>query len=233
MAASSSPSRYGFRTNASTPASRASSSVSARPLAVTETIAAFDPRSRSRRIAFQSAHAGHAQVHEHQIADATRRGSRWLPRRSPPCASGSRCGDSSSSSRSRLVATSSTISTFHAGWSGSSPIGIRVRDASRDGVGRPRRPASNENVNTLPFPGRALDDEVSLHQAREVAADGQAEARAADAGRRVRLIERIEDPREILRLDARSRVLDGDRHDVPVAGRIGRARRERRSVPRW
>ena len=52
----------------------------------------------------------------------------------------------------------------------------------------------------------------------------------ADADRRVRLIEGIEDPREMFRLDARPGVLDGDRDDVPVPRDAGGNRRARRSV---
>ena len=61
-----------------------------------------------------------------------------------------------------------------------------------------------------------------MHQAREIPADGQAQSCAADADRRVRLIERVEDPREIPRLDSRSRVFDGDGDDVPVRRRTAR-----------
>ena len=94
--------RYGFRTNASTPASRASSSVSARPLAVTETIAAFDPRSRSRRTASSPPMPGM------RTSMSTRSGchSSWTAMASSPLAAvrvEKPMRDSSSSSRSRLV----------------------------------------------------------------------------------------------------------------------------------
>ena len=71
-----------------------------------------------------------------------------------------------------------------------------------------------------------------MHQAREIQADGQAQSCAPAAGRRVRLIEGVEDPREILGIDSRSCVLDGDGDDVPVSGDRAGTRRERRSVRR-
>ena len=72
-----------------------------------------------------------------------------------------------------------------------------------------------------------------MHQAREIPADGQAQSRAPAADRRIRLIERIEDPREIPRLDSRSRVFDGDGDDVPVPASHAGSWRERRPVRSW
>src|SRR5262249_37167231 len=82
------------------------------------------------------------------------------------------------------------------------------------------------------FSDSAVDDEVAMHQAGEIPADGKAQSGAADTDLRVRLIERVEDPWEIARLDSRSRVLDGDRDEMPVrSGPAGRGANRNPAAP--
>ena len=94
----------------------------------------------------------------------------------------------------------------------------RLHDGRRNGAARCGAGLEREREHA-PLPRRALDDEVAVHQAREAPADGEAQPGAADADLRVGLVERVEDPREISRLDSRSRVLDGDGDHVPVRRR--------------
>src|SRR5262245_48451805 len=98
----------------------------------------------------------------------------------------------------------------------------RVHDTSRDrlDVCGVRFEGEREHA---PIPRRALHDEVSVHQAREIPADGKAKPRATGANLRVALIERIEDSSEVHMLYARPGVFDGDRNNVPVY--CSRARR--------
>ena len=72
-----------------------------------------------------------------------------------------------------------------------------------------------------------------MHQARVIPADGQAQSCAPDADCRICLIERIEDPTEIPRLDSRPRVFDGDGDDVLVPRSRRGSWHVRRPVRRW
>jgi hypothetical protein len=68
----------------------------------------------------------------------------------------------------------------------------RVHDPSRNGFDHFGRRLERKREHTS-FPRCAFDHEVSVHQAREIPADGQAQSRTG-ADIRVPLIERLEDP---------------------------------------
>ena len=72
--------------------------------------------------------------------------------------------------------------------------------------------SSNENVE--PRPAIGLDPDPAAHPAHDLAADVEAEARAADAAREIRVeaIELLEDPLVLGGRDSESPVADGESH---------------------
>ena len=79
----------------------------------------------------------------------------------------------------------------------------------------------------------ALHGEVAAHQPRMGEADGEAEARAAGPLAGVELLERLEDPRDVLRRDADPRVRDDDLDQRSRRPRVALADALKRIEPCW
>ena len=75
-------------------------------------------------------------------------------------------------------------------------------------------------MNVLPWPGALVRPDFAAEQARNFAADRQAQAGAAvfAAGAAVGLLERLEDDLLLLRRDADAGVGDGERDDRSAPG---------------
>ena len=226
MTASSSPSWYGFRTNAS-------DAGFARLVLGLGQAAGGDRDDRGLRPAlpqppdgFQSAHAGHAHVHEHQI------GMPFVVHHDGFLAARRRARGEAHARQQLIEQIAVGRHIVHdqhlpGGLIRLEPGRDRVRDASRNRVDCRGGGLEREREHA-PVSRRALDDQVSAHQAREVPADGEPQPGASVPDRRIRLIERVEDPVRDSGLDSRAGVLDGDRDDVPVRGRRRGNWRERR-----
>src|SRR6185369_15362736 len=85
--------------------------------------------------------------------------------------------------------------------------GILLRHVRRGQVERERAPLTR----------RALDDDLAAEQTRDLAADREAETRAAvlAARRAVGLLERLEDEALLVARNADARVLDEEADDLP------------------
>ena len=131
--------------------------------------------------------------------------------------------------RSRTVSSSSMTSTrLRAGRGHGLPGSVDA--GSGRGRGRSSGVRGEPDGEARALGGRALDGDVAAHEAGELAADGEPEARAAvlPGGRRVRLRELLEQPAELLRRHADAGVGHGDGKPIvlarPFAPRLERDR---------